>query len=120
MSPRVVSVAEWLAARKELQAAEEEAVRALWPGRQRRSPGPPACPQHHVRGGIPGADQQDRAIPAADGVALPVVFVAGKRLTWSGYGPVIDLLCGTDIRLDLTPLGRQDENVELLHHDKYP
>jgi len=39
--------------------------------------------------------------------------------TWSGYGPVIDLLCGTDIRLDLTPLGRQDENVELLHHDKY-
>ncbi len=29
MSPRVVSGAEWLAARKELQAAEEEAVRAL-------------------------------------------------------------------------------------------
>jgi predicted dithiol-disulfide oxidoreductase (DUF899 family) len=39
--------------------------------------------------------------------------------TWSGYGPVIDLLCGTDIRLDLTPLGRQDETVELRHHDKY-
>jgi predicted dithiol-disulfide oxidoreductase (DUF899 family) len=39
--------------------------------------------------------------------------------TWSGYGPVIDLLCGTDILLDLTPLGRQDETVELLHHDKY-
>ena len=39
--------------------------------------------------------------------------------TWSGYGPVIDLLCGTDTPLDLTPLGRQDEHVELRHHDKY-
>jgi len=40
--------------------------------------------------------------------------------TWSGYGPVTYLLCGTDILLDLTPLGRQDEDVELRHHDKYP
>ena len=40
--------------------------------------------------------------------------------TWSGYGPVISLLCETDILLDLTPLGRQDEHVELLHHDRYP
>jgi predicted dithiol-disulfide oxidoreductase (DUF899 family) len=39
--------------------------------------------------------------------------------TWSGYGAVTDLFCGTDIRLDLTPLGRQDEDVELRHHDKY-
>ena len=39
--------------------------------------------------------------------------------TWSGYGPFIDLLCATDMRLDLTPLGRQDEQVELRHHDKY-
>ena len=39
--------------------------------------------------------------------------------TWSGYGPVTDLLCGTDILLDLTPLGRQVEGVELRHHDKY-
>jgi predicted dithiol-disulfide oxidoreductase (DUF899 family) len=39
--------------------------------------------------------------------------------TWSGYGPVIDLLAGTDMRLDLTPLGRQDADVELRHHDKY-
>jgi predicted dithiol-disulfide oxidoreductase (DUF899 family) len=39
--------------------------------------------------------------------------------TWSGYGPVTDLLCGIDILLDLTPLGRQVEDVELLHHDKY-
>jgi predicted dithiol-disulfide oxidoreductase (DUF899 family) len=39
--------------------------------------------------------------------------------TWSGYGLVMDLLCGTDIHLDLTPLGRQDESVELRHHDKY-
>jgi predicted dithiol-disulfide oxidoreductase (DUF899 family) len=41
-------------------------------------------------------------------------------LTWSGYGSVIDLMCGTDLRLDLTPLGRQDETVELAHHDRYP
>jgi predicted dithiol-disulfide oxidoreductase (DUF899 family) len=40
--------------------------------------------------------------------------------TWSGYGLIIDLFCGTDIHLDLTPLGRQDETVELRHHDKYP
>jgi predicted dithiol-disulfide oxidoreductase (DUF899 family) len=40
--------------------------------------------------------------------------------TWSGYGPVSYLFCGTDIFLDMTPLGRQDEDVELLHHDKYP
>jgi predicted dithiol-disulfide oxidoreductase (DUF899 family) len=40
-------------------------------------------------------------------------------LTWSGYGLVGDLLSGTDLRLDLTPLGRQDESVELRHHDKY-
>ena len=39
--------------------------------------------------------------------------------TWSGYGPVIQLLCATDQLLDLTPLGRQDETVELLHHDQY-
>jgi predicted dithiol-disulfide oxidoreductase (DUF899 family) len=39
--------------------------------------------------------------------------------TWSGYGSISYLLCGTDVLLDLTPLGRQDENVELLHHDKY-
>jgi predicted dithiol-disulfide oxidoreductase (DUF899 family) len=39
--------------------------------------------------------------------------------TWSGYGPVTGLLSGTDIRLDLTPLGRQDETVELRHHDRY-
>jgi predicted dithiol-disulfide oxidoreductase (DUF899 family) len=39
--------------------------------------------------------------------------------TWSGYGLIADLLHGTDMRLDLTPLGRQDETVELLHHDKY-
>jgi predicted dithiol-disulfide oxidoreductase (DUF899 family) len=40
--------------------------------------------------------------------------------TWSGYGPVMSLLCGTDTLLDLTPLGRQDESVPLLHHDAYP
>jgi predicted dithiol-disulfide oxidoreductase (DUF899 family) len=39
--------------------------------------------------------------------------------TWSGYGPVIELFCETDILLDLTPLGRQDETVELRLHDKY-
>lgn len=30
LSPRVVSASEWVPARKELQATEEEAVRALW------------------------------------------------------------------------------------------
>ncbi len=40
--------------------------------------------------------------------------------TWSGYGDVTNLLCGTDMLLDLTPLGRQDATVELRHHDKYP
>jgi predicted dithiol-disulfide oxidoreductase (DUF899 family) len=39
--------------------------------------------------------------------------------TWSGYGPVTYLFCGNDIFLDMTPLGRQDETVELRHHDKY-
>jgi predicted dithiol-disulfide oxidoreductase (DUF899 family) len=39
--------------------------------------------------------------------------------TWSGYGPVIGLFCTTDQLLDVTPLGRQDETAELLHHDKY-
>jgi len=53
--------------------------------------------------------------------AVSVFFRDGDTVlhTWSGYGLVNDLLCGTDIRLDLTPLGRQDETVELLHHDKY-
>jgi predicted dithiol-disulfide oxidoreductase (DUF899 family) len=40
--------------------------------------------------------------------------------TWSGYGPVTYMLCGIDILLDLTPLGRQHESVELHHHDNYP
>ncbi|HEX2319923.1 MAG TPA: DUF899 domain-containing protein [Streptosporangiaceae bacterium] len=39
--------------------------------------------------------------------------------TWSGYGASTDVLSATDMRLDLTPLGRQDETVELRHHDKY-
>lgn len=39
--------------------------------------------------------------------------------TWSGYGPIIYLFCETDILLDLTPLGRQDEEVGLRHHDRY-
>ena len=38
--------------------------------------------------------------------------------TWSGYGPVIQLLCATGQLLDLTPLGRQAESAELRHHDK--
>ncbi len=39
--------------------------------------------------------------------------------TWSGYGPVIELFCTTDQLLNVTRLGRQDETVELRHHDKY-
>ena len=52
---------------------------------------------------------------------LSVFFRDGGTVlrTWSGYGPVIQLLCATDQLLDLTPLGRQDETVELRHHDKY-
>ncbi len=37
--------------------------------------------------------------------------------TYSDYGAALDLLCGTDRYLDLTPLGRQD--AELRHHDRY-
>ncbi|HEX2819689.1 MAG TPA: DUF899 family protein [Streptosporangiaceae bacterium] len=37
--------------------------------------------------------------------------------TYSGYGKATDLLCVTDLYLDLTPLGRQD--AELRHHDRY-
>ncbi|HEY2079512.1 MAG TPA: DUF899 family protein [Streptosporangiaceae bacterium] len=32
---------------------------------------------------------------------------------------IADLLCAADQYLDLTRLGRQDEQVELRHHDKY-
>jgi predicted dithiol-disulfide oxidoreductase (DUF899 family) len=38
--------------------------------------------------------------------------------TYTGY-KAADLLCATDQYLDLTPLGRQDADVELLHHDRY-
>jgi predicted dithiol-disulfide oxidoreductase (DUF899 family) len=37
--------------------------------------------------------------------------------TYSAYGEGAELLCGTDLYLDLTPLGRQD--VEMRHHDTY-
>jgi predicted dithiol-disulfide oxidoreductase (DUF899 family) len=38
--------------------------------------------------------------------------------TYSGY-TIAELLCATDQYLDLTPLGRQDADVELRHHDRY-
>jgi predicted dithiol-disulfide oxidoreductase (DUF899 family) len=38
--------------------------------------------------------------------------------TYTGY-TIADLLCATDQYLDLTPLGRQDDDVELRHHDRY-
>jgi predicted dithiol-disulfide oxidoreductase (DUF899 family) len=52
---------------------------------------------------------------------LSVFFRDGDTVlrTWSGYGPVIQLLCATDQLLDLTPLGRQDDTAELRHHDAY-
>jgi len=52
---------------------------------------------------------------------ISVFFRDGETIlhTWSGYGPINGLLFGTDLRLDLTPLGRQDETVELRHHDRY-
>ena len=37
--------------------------------------------------------------------------------TYSDYGAIIGLTCGTDIYLDLTPFGRQD--APLRHHDRY-
>ncbi len=39
--------------------------------------------------------------------------------SYSGFRSVVDLLCGTDQYLDLTPLGRQDADVQLRHHDRY-
>jgi predicted dithiol-disulfide oxidoreductase (DUF899 family) len=39
--------------------------------------------------------------------------------TYSAYLSAVDLLCGNDQYLDLTPLGRQVEDVELRHHDRY-
>ncbi len=39
--------------------------------------------------------------------------------TYSGYRSVTDLLCCTDQYLDLTPLGRQDADVPMRHHDRY-
>src|SRR5215469_12885241 len=38
--------------------------------------------------------------------------------TYTGH-TIAELLCATDQYLDLTPLGRQDESVELRHHDRY-
>jgi predicted dithiol-disulfide oxidoreductase (DUF899 family) len=38
--------------------------------------------------------------------------------SYTGY-TIAELLCTTDQYLDLTPLGRQDADVELLHHDRY-
>jgi len=38
--------------------------------------------------------------------------------TYTGY-MAADLLCATDQYLDLTPLGRQEEDVQLRHHDRY-
>jgi len=37
--------------------------------------------------------------------------------TYSDYGAAIDLLCGTELYLGLTPLGRQ--GADLRHHDRY-
>ncbi|HEX4061953.1 MAG TPA: DUF899 domain-containing protein [Streptosporangiaceae bacterium] len=232
MSPRVVSAAEWVAARKELQAAEEEAVRTLQQiaGRRREMPavkiekdyvfegpdgraalldlfegraqlivqhfmfdpawdeGCPVCsyqadtvgPLAHLhsrnttfaavsRAPIskiePFRQRMGWAFPwysslgsdfnydfqaTADVSVAPIEynFRTAQELTdagqpwaarpgekgglsvftrdgdavlrtWSGYGAIIGLFCGTDTLLDLTPLGRQDETVELLHHDKY-
>ena len=57
---------------------------------------------------------------AAGGVSVFLRDGGTVLHTWSGYGPVIYLLCETEILLDLTPLCRQDEHVQLLRHDKYP
>ncbi len=38
--------------------------------------------------------------------------------SYTGY-TAAELLCANDQYLDLTPLGRQDADVQLLHHDRY-
>jgi predicted dithiol-disulfide oxidoreductase (DUF899 family) len=52
--------------------------------------------------------------------AVSVFYRDGDTVlrTYTGY-TIANLLCTTDQYLDLTPLGRQDENVELRHHDRY-
>jgi predicted dithiol-disulfide oxidoreductase (DUF899 family) len=52
--------------------------------------------------------------------AVSVFYRDGDSVlhTYTGY-KAADLLCATDQYLDLTPLGRQDADVELLHHDRY-
>ena len=52
--------------------------------------------------------------------AVSVFYRDGDTVlhTYSGYAAA-DLRCATDQYLDLTPLGRQDETVELRHHDRY-
>lgn len=52
--------------------------------------------------------------------AVSVFYRDGDAVlhTYTGY-TIAELLCATDQYLDLTPLGRQDETVELLHHDRY-
>lgn len=53
--------------------------------------------------------------------AVSVFYRDGDTVlhSYTGYAAA-DLLCATDQYLDLTPLGRQDEEVELMHHDRYP
>jgi predicted dithiol-disulfide oxidoreductase (DUF899 family) len=206
MSPRVVSTAEWLAARKDLLAAEEEAARALQEIASRRREMPAvAIEKYYVFEGPhgkvslldlfegrtqlivqhfmfdPAWDEgcpvcsllADNVGPLAHLHARNTSFAAISRAplikiepfrqrmgwtfpwyssyesdfnydfhvthdeseqggvsvfirdgdtvlhTWSGYGASTDVLSATDMRLDLTPLGRQDETVELRHHDKY-
>jgi predicted dithiol-disulfide oxidoreductase (DUF899 family) len=232
MSPRVVSAAEWVAARKELQAAEEEAVRALRQiaSRRREMPavkigkdyvfegpagraslldlfegraqlivqhfmfdpawdeGCPVCsyqadsigPLAHLQArnttfaavsrapiskiepfrrrmgwAFPwysslGSDFNYDFQATADESVAPIEynFRTAQQLidagepwaarpgekgglsvflrdgdtvlrTWSGYGAITELFCANDILLDLTPMGRQDATVELLHHDRY-
>jgi predicted dithiol-disulfide oxidoreductase (DUF899 family) len=52
--------------------------------------------------------------------AMSVFYRDGDTVlrTYTGYA-IADLLCATDQYLDLTPLGRQDADVELRHHDSY-
>ena len=53
--------------------------------------------------------------------AVSVFYRDGDTVLHTYTGDTVaDLLCATDQYLDLTPLGRQDETVELRHHDSYP
>ena len=62
---------------------------------------------------------QEWSIRPGEKGGLSVFLRDGETVlhTYSDYGAIIGLTCGTDIYLDLTPFGRQE--APLRHHDRY-